>query len=156
MTHHNECVEKMIVLFYNNLCTTCVHSTSTSWAVEVKDNDSNHFPIKLTFAKSIGWIAILAIVAAVPPQTKGSAIFAALFSGMFKFCFYRYRKEGIMARHLSRCDGWLQFIKCCMQILCVGHNGQDRDSLDGVERFCLVGSLLRAWLGLNEVCDVHR
>ena len=90
MTHHNDCFEKMIV-YRINLCTTCVlHSTtSTSWAVKVKDNGSNYFPIKLTFAKSIGWIAILAIVAAVPPQTKGSAIFAALFSGMFKF--YRYR-----------------------------------------------------------------
>ena len=38
--------------------------------------------ITLTFAKSIGWIAMLAIVAAVPPHTNGSAIFAALFSGI--------------------------------------------------------------------------
>ena len=38
-----------------------------------------------TFARSIGWIAILANVAAVPPQTNGSAIFATLFSGMVVF-----------------------------------------------------------------------
>lgn len=89
MTHHNDCVEKMIV-HRINMCPTCAHSsTSTSWVIKVEDNESNYFPIELTFAKSIGWIAILAIVAAVPPQTKGSAIFAALFSGMFKFCFYR-------------------------------------------------------------------
>ena len=81
---HNGCIEKKIV----HRTQTCTQHLC-QFHIDLMCSDSRlqwiaDFPTTLTFAKSIGWIAILAIVAAVPPQTKGSAIFAALFSGMFK------------------------------------------------------------------------
>lgn len=158
MQWHNDCIENMIIFILQmDFCTKDAYKYDFNLNVQWKTKAirSKEFQTTLTLAKSIGWIAILAIVAAVPPQTKGSAIFAALFSGMFKFC------DLLLTKWIMN---WLLLGPVCILLAAVSLCGWKCVELWGgwwiFPQLSWRSSVihwrwLRAWLVCDEVCKLR-